>query len=183
LLTSLRNANGVRINGVGISNAVYERIVADEVLFLADYSIAGTEYYVLYQPLKNPDGTIIGAIEAVVETASVNKTINGQVLGIVGFSIVFVLLAAGAVVLLSKGLVNGLTAVRKYLHKIVHGDLGTEPDVTLQNRDDELGDIYRMAIRLQNTLRQIVNEIKQSAKRLNEAADQLTDMHRIQITW
>ena len=33
-----------------------------------------------------------------------------------------------------------------------------------------------MAIRLQNTLRQIVNEIKLSATRLNEAADQLTDM-------
>lgn len=176
LLTTLRNSKEVRINGVGISNDIYGKISSGEFVFLTSCAVAGTEYYILYQPLKNSDGSVIGAIEAAVETASVNKTINGQVLGIVGFSIVFVLLAALAVILLSKGLVDGLTAVRKFLHKIVYGELGTLPDDKLQNRDDELGDIYRMAVRLQNTLRQIVKEIKQSANRLNEAADQLTDM-------
>lgn len=176
LITTLRNPNGARINGVGISNDIYTTISNGEFVFLTECSVAGTEYYILYQPLKNPDGTVIGAIEAAVETKSVNKTINGQVIGIVAFSVVFVALAAVAVVLLSKGLVNGLTAVRRFLHKIVHGELGTQPDAVLQNRDDELGDIYRMAIRLQNTLRQIVNEIKLSANRLNEAADQLTEM-------
>lgn len=176
LITTFRNPNGVRINGVGISKDVYSNITAGENLFLSNYKVSGIDYYILYLPLVNSDGTIIGAIEAGVESASVNKTINTQILGIVGFSIVFVALAAVAVVLLSKGLVNGLTAVRKFLHKIVHGELGAQPDEALAKRDDELGDIYRMAIRLQNTLRQIVNEIKLSATHLNEAADRLTDM-------
>lgn len=176
LITTMRNPNGARINGVGISNDIYATISNGEFVFLTECTVAGTEYYILYQPLKNPDGSVIGAIEAAVETESANKTINGQVLGIVAFSIVFVALAAVAVVLLSKGLVNGLAAVRKFLHKIVHGELNTESDATLQKREDELGDIYRMAIRLQNTLRQIVKEIKQSAERLNESADHLTDM-------
>ncbi len=176
LITTIRNPNGARINGVGISNDVFNRILTGEKVFLTNCAVSGKEYYILYQPLINSDGSIVGAIEAAVETVSVNKTINAQVWGIIGFSVLFVLLAAVSVVLLSKNLVNGMTAVRKYLHKIVHGELSTQPDPEWQNKDDEIGDIYRMAIRLQNTLHQIVNEIKQSAARLNESADHLTDM-------
>lgn len=176
LITTVRNPNGARANGIGIPSATYNLIEAGETLFVTEYEVGGTEYYAYYQPLINSDGSVIGAIEAAVESASVNKTINAQIWGVVGFSIVFVLVAAMAVVLLSKSLVNGMIAIRKFLHKIVHGELGVQPDETLKNRDDEIGDIYRMAIRLQGTLRQIVNEIKQSANRLNASADRLTDM-------
>ena len=176
LITTLRNPNGARINGTATAPSYYERVSKGEAFFSTEYSVGGKQYYVYYQPLQNSDGSVIGAIEAAVDSSSVNKTINGQVLGIVGFSAVFVLIAAVAVILLSKGLVSGLNAIRKYLHKIANGDLGAQPDSSMQNRDDELGDIYRMAARLKDTLRQIVNEIKQSANRLNESADRLTDM-------
>ena len=176
LITTLRNPNGARINGIGIAGSTYDEIATGEFVFLTDYSVGGKQFYAYYQPLINSDGSIIGAIEAAVETTSVNKTINSQVIGIVGFSFVFVLLVAVAVVLLAKSMVNGMTAVKNYLDKIVHGHLGEQPQAVWQNRDDEIGDIYRMAVRLQNTLYQIVTEIKQSAARLNESADQLTDM-------
>ncbi len=176
LITTLRNPNGARINGIGIAGSTYDEIATGEFVFLTDYSVGGKQYYAYYQPLINSDGSVIGAIEAAVETTSVNKTINSQVIGIVGFSFVFVLLVAAAVVLLARSMVNGMTAVKNYLDKIVHGYLGEQPEAVWQNRDDEIGDIYRMAVKLQNTLYQIVTEIKQSATRLNESADQLTDM-------
>lgn len=176
LITTVRNTNGARINGVGIGDANYSRIEAGEAFFLTDYYVVGKQYYVYYQPLINSDGSVIGAIEAAVETASVDETINSQVMGIVGFSVIFVLLVAVAVVIMSRTMVKGMTAIRKFLHKIVHGKLDEEPNTVLQKRDDEIGDIYRMAVRLQGTLYQIVNEIKQSANRLNESADQLTNM-------
>ena len=175
-ITTVRNPNGARANGIGIPKDNYARIESSEEFFVTGYSVAGNLFYAYYQPLVNSDGTVVGAIEAAVDSSSVNKTINGQIWGIVLFSFMFVVIAAVAVVLLSKGLVKGLTAIRAYLHKIANGDLGAQPEVSMQNRDDELGDIYRMAIRLQTTLRQIVNEIKASANRLNESADQLTDM-------
>ncbi len=175
-ITTVRNPNGARANGIGIPKENYGRIESGEEFFVTGYSVAGNLFYAYYQPLVNSDGTVVGAIEAAVDSSSVKKTINAQIWGIVAFSMMFVVIAAVAVVLLSKGLVKGLTAIRKYLHKIANGDLGAQPEIAMQNRDDELGDIYRMAIRLQTTLRQIVNEIKQSANRLNESADQLTDM-------
>lgn len=175
-ITTVRNPNGARANGIGIPKENYARIESKEEFFVTGYSVAGNLFYAYYQPLVNSDGTVVGAIEAAVDSSSVKQTINGQIWGIVLFSFVFVVIAAVAVVLLSKGLVKGLTAIRAYLHKIANGDLGAQPENSMQNRDDELGDIYRMAIRLQTTLRQIVNEIKASAARLNESADQLTDM-------
>lgn len=176
LITTVRNPNGARMNGVGVSKETYDRIEKGEAVFQTDYKVGGTQYYTYYQPLVNSDGTIMGAIEAAVVANNVSKTINTQIFALVGFSVLFVAIAAVLVVILSKDLVKGMTAIRKFLRKIVDGDLGTQPDAVWQNKDDELGDIYRMAIRLQNALRQIVTEIKQSANRLNESADQLTDM-------
>ena len=176
LITTVRNPNGARMNGVGISGDTYSKIEKGEAVFQTDYKVGGTQYYTYYQPLVNSDGTVMGAIEAAVVATSVNKTINTQIFALVGFSVLFVAIAAVLVVVLSKSLVNGMTAIRNFLRKIVDGELGTQPDSVWQNKDDELGDIYRMATKLQQTLRQIVTEIKQSATRLNESADQLTDM-------
>ncbi len=176
MITTVRNVNGARANGIGIPAGTYNKITAGEKIFITDYSVGGKTYYAYYQPLINSDGSVVGAIEAAVESASVNKTINGQVWGIIGFSFVFVLIAAGAVVLLSNGLVKGMTSIGKFLEKIVHGNLTARPEPVMQNRDDEIGDIYRMAVSLQSTLYQIVNEIKQSATHLNDSADKLTNM-------
>ncbi len=176
LITTVRNPNGARANGIGVPTGTYNKITTGENLFVTDYSVGGKTYYAYYQPLINSDGSVIGAIEAAVESASVNKTINGQVWGIIGFSCLFVLIAAGAVVLLSNGLVKGMTSIGKFLEKIVHGNLTARPDPVMQNRDDEIGDIYRMSVSLQSTLYQIVNEIKLSATHLNDSADKLTNM-------
>lgn len=176
LITTLRKENGARINGIGIDSTSYNRILEGTSFFVKEYEVSGKKYYVYYQPLINSDGTVIGAIETAVETASINKTINSQVIGIVGFSIVFVGLTAVAVVLLSKSMVQGMSAVKHHLHRIVHGHLDEKTDEVWLKRDDEIGDIYRMAVRLQNTLYQIVTDIKQSVDRLNESAGQLTDM-------
>ncbi len=176
LITTLRKENGARINGTGIDSTSYNRILEGTSFFVKEYEVSGGKYYVYYQPLINSDGTVIGAIETAVETASINKTINSQVIGIVGFSVVFVGLTAVAVVLLSKSMVQGMSAVKHHLQRIVHGHLDEKANEVWQKRDDEIGDIYRMAVRLQNTLYQIVTDIKQSVDRLNESAGQLTDM-------
>lgn len=176
LITTVRNANGARANGIGIPDENYTRIQSNESFFVTKYSVGGKEYYAFYQPLLNSDGSVIGAVEAAVSSASVNKTINSQTLGVVGVSILFIAVAGVAVVLLSKAMVKDMTIIRQFLHKIVHGKLDEQPNPVLQKREDEIGDIYRMSIRLQNTLYQIVTDIKQSATRLNESADQLTNM-------
>ena len=176
MITTLRKENGARINGVGIENSSYDIIKAGEMLFLTEYQVAGNEYYAYYQPLTNSDGVVIGAIEVAVEADSTNKMINSQVWGIIGMSLLLVALAAVAVIFLSRGLTNGMTAVKNFLEKIVNGELDFKPNEVQQNRNDEIGDIYRMAVSLQDTLYQIVKEINLSAVHLNESAGQLTDM-------
>lgn len=176
LITNVRSSNGARITGVGIENSNYSKIQTGEALFLRNYAISDGIYYAYYQPLINSDGSVIGAVEAVVESSRVDETINSQIVGIVGFSVVILVLAAVAVVVLAKGMADGLIKTQKFLGKIVKGVLDTEPDKKLQKRDDEMGDIYRMSIKLQTMLYDIVNEIKASAGQLSESADQLTLM-------
>ncbi len=176
LITNVRKANGARITGVGIEGSNYSIIEQGQELFLKNYSIDAGEYYAYYMPLINSDGSVVGAVEAVVETSSVNETINAQVFGIFTTSVLLLIPALLAVVFLSRGLVNGLVSTQKFLAKIVKGELDRKPDPKQEKRNDELGDIYRMAVSLQHTLYQIVTEIKHSAGLLSESADQLTDM-------
>jgi len=169
-------AGRVRINGTKISGSIYEKILSGEEQFFESQTFAGVEYYVFYQPLINADGSVVGAVEAVVPTASVEEMIRSQTISVILFSVLFVVAAAVLVVLLSKGLVVGMAAIGKFLDRIVQGELDAEPDKKHEKRNDEIGDIYRMAISLKNTLYGIVNEIKTSATRLNESADQLIGM-------
>ena len=186
-------AGRVRINGTKISSSVQTSIVESvkiseegEILenpgvFYEEMAILGEKYYVLYQPLFNYDADgkvtgVVGSVEALVSTDSVEEMIQSQLISVILFSVLFVVVAAILVVILSKGLVVGMAAIGKYLDRIVQGELDAEPDKKQENRNDEIGDIYRMAISLKNTLYGIVNEIKTSAARLNESADQLIGM-------
>jgi len=176
VITTIRNPNGSRINGVGISTSVFDKIKSGEDQFFKDMSISGDKYYVLYQPLINSDGSVVGAIEAVVLTDSVEEMIQNQLISVIIFSVLFVAVAAVFVVLLSKGMVSGMSAIGGFLGRIVQGELDAVPDEKHEKRNDEIGDIYRMAVSMKNTLHDIVDEIKTSAIRLNDSAEQLTTM-------
>ena len=176
LITTLTKPEGGRINGTGLETEIYEQIQTGEPLFLKDCDISEVDYYVYYQPLINSDGSVIGAIEVATPVQGVQDTIHTQVKDIILIAVVCVLVAAALVSVLSRSMVKTMKKTKHFLGRIVNGELDAEPDEKQCRRKDELGDVYRISVKLQKTLRTIVTDIKDSADNLTVSSNKLIKM-------
>ncbi|MBQ9141507.1 MAG: cache domain-containing protein [Lachnospiraceae bacterium] len=176
LITTVRNSNGSRANGTPADSDIYKQIGTGETVYVKDLEIGVQKYYAYYQPLINSDGSIIGAIEVAQEASAVESLIQGQVTKIIIFAVCFVLVAAFCVLVLSQTMVRTMKEIHKFLSRLVNGELGAHANAKEMTRNDELGDIYRITTKLQETLRKIVTDIKNSTDNLTESANQLTEM-------
>jgi len=176
LITTLRNEKGARANGIEVDSEVMERIYQGKVVFQKKHELFGQLYYVYYQPLINSDGSVMGAIEVAMGASSVEELVQEQVTDIISFAVSLVGITAIFVALLSGAMVKTMQEIQSYLNQLVNGELGTKADKKLQKRNDELGDIYRISVKLQETLRKIVEDIKVSSDNLVESANQLASM-------
>ncbi len=176
LITTVRNKNGSRANGTDTDKDIYKQIEAGEAVYVKDLEIGAQRYYAYYQPLINSDGSVMGAIEVANEVAFVEHLIYGQVVQIVIFAVCFVVIAGICVLILSQAMVRTTKEIHKFLDKLINGELGARPNSKELAGRDELGDIYRIAVKLQETLRKIVMDIKDSAENLTDSANQLAEM-------
>jgi len=176
LITTLRNDKGVRANGTAADNDIWSSIESGQVIFEKNCDLFGKNYYVYYQPLVNSDGSVMGAIEVAMDASSVENLVHNQVIKIIIFAVCLVAITAMCVLMISGKMVNTMKEIRVFLDKLVNGELGTKADKKLQGRNDELGDIYRITVMLQETLRKIVSDIKTSSNNLLHSASQLATM-------
>lgn len=176
LVTTLRSDTGAPANGTLADSAVYEKIMKGKTVFLSNVKLYGKEYYVLYQPLVNADGTVAGGIGVAKDATDVQKTIAAQTRRITLISIVLLVLAAVVIIFLATRMVTVMKSTKHFLAKLAQGEFGVVPKQKHVKRNDELGDIYRSSVQLQQELRKIVDNIKQSSESLINSANQLTGM-------
>lgn len=176
LITTVSKEAGGPATGTSLDKEIYEQIAAGESLFQKEFDIQGRSYYAYYRPLVNSDGSVIGAIEVAMETSTIQKTINTQIMKIVIVSVIFVVLASLVMMLISRGMVLTMQRTKAFLSRIAAGELDAVPDEKQLKQKDELGDIYGISVQLQMELRRIVNNIKSSADDLVSSANHLTDM-------
>jgi methyl-accepting chemotaxis protein len=176
LVTSVCKENGARANGTGIDQDVYDRVAAGETVFLDETEISGVESYALYEPLINSDGSIIGAIEVVTDSAGVKQSIAEQVRRIIIYSLIFAV-AAGIVIWgVSRTMVSRMDRIKRFLERLIGGRLDHKPHEGNLKVNDEIGDIYRNCVKVQDTFNAMVGEIKASCDNLKNAADKFSDM-------
>lgn len=177
LITTVPKENGARATGIPADKKVYATVEeTGESVFISGLKLFGTEYYALYQPLINSDGSVIGAIEVVTQSASVEKAVNDQITFIILISVGVVLLAAVVVIIMSRGMAKRMARIKMFLEKLVSGRLDYEATDKDLKANDELGDIYRSCAKVQASFRDIVGEIIRSCDNLKSAADIFSGM-------
>ncbi len=176
MITTLKNERGARANGTPADKEVYARIETGEEFFLKDVVILGTESYVFYQPLVNSDGTILGAIEVVKDSESIQTLVRSQTTRIILLSLLFAVAAGAAVSFISHGMVVRMDRIWRFLGRLADGKLGHEPNQKDLRVNDELGDIYRNCVSVQETFQRMVREIKTSCDNLKDSAEHFFGM-------
>ena len=108
--------------------------------------------------------------------AEVQKMIKRESRRIMQISIVIIVVSMIMVLFVTMRMAKTMKRINKYLSILSNGDLAVTPNNRLINRNDELGDIYYAAVKLQDEFRKIVTNIKDSVNNLTVEADALTEM-------
>lgn len=186
LLTTMKkdNGQGRRINGSRVEKELVETITAGEELFIKGVTIKdlddengnGTECYLYYMPLYNSDGSVIGSIEVATPSDYVSKTTGSQTVTILVVAAIFIVIAIAFALLISGRMGRAMKKIKDFLATVRDGKLDAEPSKSTLKRKDELGDIYRTSIELQQSLTGIVGSIAEAAGALGQSANDLLGM-------
>ena len=175
-ITTIKREAGGRIQGTGIDKSIYKKVMNGKSVFRTDVKIQDTVYYAYYQPLFNSDGSVCGMVGSARPAAEVQKMIKRESRRIMQISIVIIVVSMIMVLFVTMRMAKTMKRINKYLSILSNGDLAVTPNNRLINRNDELGDIYYAAVKLQDEFRKIVTNIKDSVNNLTVEADGLTEM-------
>lgn len=175
LLTTVKNESRARANGTSTDDKVYAKVEKGQRVFLSDFPVEDKICYVYYEPLKNSDGSVFGAVEVAEECDKVQTTINKQVRQLVLLSILIVVTVCAISLLSSRQMVQKMLRIKRFLDRIIEGKLDHKVHQKTLRSNDEIGDIYRSCVELQETFRKMVGGIKESSDSLKVSADELSD--------
>ncbi len=175
ILTTLTDDTGKREINTKLSSEVYAKLQKGEDYFASDIELFGKPYSGYYVPLYQT-GTeeIVGSIFCGRSQTQVNDGLKSTILsmsaamiGIFIVSFVFVLFLVIRIVKSLGGAVNNLDNVAK-------GVLNFEMKPQILERSDEVGDMARAIQALVRSLHEIVSNITDSSKALEDFSDQFS---------
>ncbi len=176
LLTTVTGLNGGRINGTRLDEEILEDIQQSENVFKKDFMVGKNICYAYYQPLINSDGSVFGAVEIAEEVTELKQTIQKQANNLTIFSIVIVLVVAVLSSMISSRIAKKMKHTKAFLDNIVQGNLDNNANKKVMESNDELGDIYRSCVKVQESFSDMVNGIKGSGNNLKLSADSLSQL-------
>lgn len=152
--TTFINSGGLRLAGICTNAATAKTVLEDsEEAFYDNVSILNEGYLVLYVPLKNSDGSVIGMIEVAKKTASLKKSVWKAVWPVLLLAIPGMAVAALVAFKSTKKITTVLKAIQNFLNKVATGNLQAELDTSFLKRTDELGEIARSSVAMQRSIR------------------------------
>lgn len=176
MVTSLQNADGSRPVGTDIADNVWATVQKGEVYKTSDIVIMDQDYYAAYVPLKNSDGTVVGAVFAGRPSASVTTYITSKVTNLIMIAVAVLVLCVIVGFVIARGIAKATLAAEKSLVKVAEGHLNTKVDAIVTKRRDELGQMGRAVEELIGKLRTIVGDLKKSSDTLYTSGNSLDEM-------
>ncbi|MBQ7944397.1 MAG: cache domain-containing protein [Lachnospiraceae bacterium] len=174
MATSLLDTSGNRIIGTQASEQVIETVLNQGQVFTSHNTTINNEnYYCYYEPLENPDGTIIGMVFAGQPSEEIDSFIASKTTNVTMIAVVCAILIAIIVVIIARGIVKIVVSMEILLKELASGNLNCELNEKVMKRKDEFGGITRAASRLQEELRKIIGNIQNSANKVLEDGNEL----------
>lgn len=176
IVTSLKNADGSRPVGTDIADDVWTTMEKGEVYKTSDIVIMDKDYYAVYLPLTESDGTVVGAVFAGRPSEDVTSYINKKVTSLIVVAIIILLICLSSGYVIAKSIANATIAAGSALLEIAEGRLNVDVDGCVLKRTDEIGQMGNAIENLINKLRSIVGGLKQSSDTLYNSGNSLDEM-------
>lgn len=176
LTTLVDTSTKQRIIGTDIADEVWKTISKGETYTVKSIPINGEDYIACYIPLRDSDGSIIGAVFAGKPRADIRSDIN-KLNGLVsGVGVTLLIIFGVSSFILSSRIAGRLTKATEALQRLAEGKLDTRVAEDVMKRDDEIGDIGRATTELIRRLREIVEKLLKTSGDLFETGNSLDTM-------
>lgn len=151
--------NGVRAVGTKANATVVEDVLKNgHSHFYASMMVEGIRYFSYYEPLYASDGTCIGMIFLGKPSAEVERLVFRSIIPIIVLGILVMLAVCFVTIRFSSKLVVAIRKTEMFVVTIANGELHAELDAEVLERKDELGDMGHYLIRMQKSLRELVEQ-------------------------
>lgn len=151
--------NGVRAVGTKANATVVEDVLKNgHSHFYASMMVEGIRYFSYYEPLYASDGTCIGMIFLGKPSAEVERLVFRSIIPIIVLGILVMLAVCFVTIRFSSKLVVAIRKTEMFVETIANGELHAELDAEVLERKDELGDMGHYLIRMQKSLRELVEQ-------------------------
>ncbi len=155
--TTFGNTSGQRMAGVCTNKETAERVLNNgEEVFYENVSILGAKYLVLYVPLKNSDGSVIGMIEVARSVKNMKIAVLKAVWPVMVVALAGMLVAIYISLKSTREITGVLKRLQVFMNKVAGGNLQAELASDVLSRSDELGDISKSATAMQRSIRNFV---------------------------
>lgn len=157
VITTLMDAQQNRLIDTRVSSTIAREVMEGQVgRFYPKVPIGGDNYYAYYAPLINSDGTSVGMLFVAKPSREVELLVRRSILPIVGVSLLFAGLMILIITLFSNRFLLVFMKIDTLLKKTANGELSVDLEPEVMKRRDELGEMGRYVVRMQHSLRELV---------------------------
>jgi len=188
--TTVKDKNGNRKVGTQADGIVLDSVLTKNTIFKGNTEVAGKSAATYYIPLHDKDGAIVGMWFVGVYMNVVEGKIADAMLSMTGLLIMILIIGGIVSYILGNTIGRGFIQIKSYLKRIEKGDFKIQFNEKLAKRKDEIGDITRSFINMQENISGTIfgikteaNIIEDSTKILANSADNVySDVEDISAT-
>lgn len=176
-MTSVLDDQGNRVIGTKAGDQVIEKVIENgQELFSTNVDVAGHPYFGYYVPLYETGTTnAVGMVFAGMPQADAKAQINKIISLIAGVFGIQFLISAAVMFIVVRKMVKALRKDAEALEQVAKGKLNTQLDENSLKRKDEVGNISRSIMTLKMELTEIIANIKDQSKTLNDSSVYLSE--------
>lgn len=176
-LTTLKDDSGKRLVGTKVGSKITEDVLKNGREYINEsISIKNKEYYAIYMPLTNSDGSIVGMLFIGQERQLIREFIYALCRSILYNGIVFCLIMIAVSFFLVKPIVTTIKGLSAELEKFSNGELDIQCKVPKINKNDELGILADSVNNLAFKFGEIIRAVQLQSGVLSEESEKLVQI-------
>lgn len=177
VMTTIMKEDGNRAIGTKASDEVIQTVlIQGKEYFDSNVAVNGIPYYGYYVPLTNSDHSIVGMIFAGTPSVAITSKISRTTSTLIGIalivSVIFICFSSVELMRITKN----MNKMMVFTNQMASGDLTTELDERVIKRKDEIGSMGAACIKLQESFKNIICQIKETATTLNTSANNVNEV-------
>ena len=155
--TTMLDENGDRyVNVTAADKVVVEVYLDKQERFYDNVTIERVPYYAYYRPLYLSDGSCFGMIGVAIPAKSVGKAATRSIIEMIAILVAFMLVTAFIIIRSSSKIIYIIQRILFFLRELTKDNLDARLDDLVSNREDELGEIGNASVKLQLSLKKLI---------------------------